>query len=192
MNDSTNTPQPKKSFWAKLFGGKDTNTQAPTENQPVVVPPSNPSVSSTDQTPVVPPQSELGQPAPIAPSEEISSPQPVTSEPTTLPQQDTSFPASDPISVSPVEDQNVQEVAPITPPADTNPGFSNAQEASSSSAYTTPTQETAPIGMVDSFATPPVDPTVPPVSKEPAPNVFTPQEQTAPNREEQPPQSPQL
>lgn len=78
MNESTNNQAPKKSFWAKLFGGKDNTSSAQPTTQPTPVPPTDPATSPVSDTlTATPPASELGDsPSSEAPQPEAVSPLP--------------------------------------------------------------------------------------------------------------------
>lgn len=160
MNEPTNNQAPKKSFWAKLFGGKD-NTQAQTTAQPIPVPPTNQTVAQAPTgLPDTPPVSELppssdtvnasGLPDANVPSQDFSSTpiEPATdqTQQNIVPAEFVSQPPSDPM-VTPVPIPSQTEVS--SPVSDVQSTSEMQPDPSISSDWTTtssnPVQDIAPL-----------------------------------------------
>lgn len=158
MNESTNNQVPKKSFWAKLFGGKD-NTQTQSTAQPIPVPPTNQTVvqTSTD-LPDTPPVSELPPssdtvntsetPNTSAPSQAFASnpvASPADQPESAVPSEFVAQPPSDPM-VTPVSTPSrAEEYSPVPgaqPPTETQSDSLGGSEWNSPPA---PVQDIAPV-----------------------------------------------
>lgn len=97
MNEQNNTPEPKKSFWAKLFGGGKKDAQSQTSTNPVTPTPvlSTDTPSSESSLPETPPESQLSSvdatPTPSSPfdasplTSPIEAPSPYSSSEETTP-----------------------------------------------------------------------------------------------------------
>jgi hypothetical protein len=157
MNEPTNNQAPKKSFWAKLFGGKD-NTQTQPTTQPIPVPPTNQTVAQAptglpDTPPVseLPPSSDTANPQGVvdanASSQDFASTPVVPNTDqvqSAVPSEFVAQPPSDPM-VTPVSTLGQPEVS--SPGVDIQPTIETQPDSSVSSDWAAPSplvQDTVP------------------------------------------------
>lgn len=157
MNEQPNTQPPKKSFWAKLFGGKDNNTTQATTvpTTPAVVPPTDPGQPLSDSVlPATPPASQFST---------------VSETPVSVPEQIATPPVASTPSVDGIVPPAAASEPAVTPSADVQMGIPSplsTVEFNETSPFSTDQTTPQPV-QEESIAPPPSDPMVTPVAQVP-------------------------